>query len=82
MATASQQAASPTRHLLAGLTQPGPAPGTVPGLPSSAAIAAGVRIRRASVTSSASRATSTSASRSITSGQPSYPGAVKNSRAC
>ena len=38
------------------------------------------RIRHASVTSSASRSVSTSASRSMTSGQPSYPGVVKNSR--
>src|SRR5580704_2015406 len=52
------------------------------------ASSSGARIRHASVTSSLRRSTSTSASRSITSGQPSYPGAVKKvsgsprSRAC
>jgi ANTAR domain len=44
---------------------------------SSDASVSGARIRHASVTSSARRLTSTSASRSITSGQPSYPGVVK-----
>ncbi len=47
-------------------------------VPSSSAICSGARIRHASVTSSASRSTSTSGSRSITSGQSPYPGAVKN----
>jgi imidazolonepropionase-like amidohydrolase len=67
------------------LTRPAPAwagqPTSTPVGPvawsKSAASGAGARIRQASVTSSASRLVSTSASRSITSGQPSYPGVVK-----
>ena len=55
----------------AGFAQPGPAPGIPPPPSRPAASASGTRIRHASVTSSVSRWTSTSASRSSTSGQPS-----------
>ncbi len=51
-----------------------------PGGANSAVSAAGARIRHASVISSLSRPASTSASRSMISGQPSYQGVVKNNR--
>lgn len=65
---AMSPARPPARHPMTGPAQPGCAAGRPP---VSTATESGARIRHASVTSSASRSTSTAESRNITSGQPS-----------